>query len=155
MNKFKETFLIITQDIDPAACLGLQWEFSDKGKRKAHNETCTKELISQLEKKLGQEIYKGNVSMSKTHHLELDKTALLDSLHLMEYQKLMGVLLWVQSSLRTDIALNVSSMSRRQCQLREGRKQRLLRHLDFLRNIQREGFLWIIRTPIRHHSMKC
>ena len=48
MRKFEETFLIRTQEIDPEVCLGLKWEVDEKGKRKAHNETFTKEAIRQL-----------------------------------------------------------------------------------------------------------
>ena len=58
MRKFEETFLIRTQEIDPGACLGSQWEANEKGKRKVHSESCAKEATKQLESRLGQEIRK-------------------------------------------------------------------------------------------------
>ena len=54
MRKFEEKFLIRTQKTDLEACLVVQWEVSEKDKRKVHNKNCIKEVIMQLEKKLRQ-----------------------------------------------------------------------------------------------------
>ena len=71
MRKFEEKFSIRTQEIDPGAHLGLQWEVDEKGKRKSHNDTRVKEAIRQLESMLGQETRKENVPLSGKCHPEL------------------------------------------------------------------------------------
>ena len=95
MRKFEEKFLIRTQEIDPGACLGLQWEVDKKGKRKVHNDSHIKKVIRQLENRLDQEIRKENVPLNGKCHPELDEIALLALEQVTEFQRLKGFLHWM------------------------------------------------------------
>ena len=53
-------------------------------------------------------------------HAELEETRILTNHEVTERQKLIGMLQWIQSSLRLDICLAVSSLVRCQCGPREG-----------------------------------
>ena len=155
MRKFEEKFLIRIQEIDPGACLGLQWEVNEKGKRKVHNETYIEEVIRQLENSLGKEIRKENVPLNGKHHLELDELALLIPEQVAEFQRLMGVLNWMQLSLRMDIAVAVTSMSRYQCQPREGRMAVVMKTFGFLKKHPKRGVIICSSEPeqIGEHEM--
>ena len=103
-------------ELNLSSYLGLQWETTPEGKTKIHNDKYIREAIDQIEKRLGIIIKKENVPYNKKLYPEEDDLAILDPSQITEYQRLIGVLQWIQSSLRMDISLDVSSLARFQVQ---------------------------------------
>ena len=114
IEKFKEKFDIVHEEVNPTSYLGSQWECSALNKRKIHNEKHAKEAIGQLEKDLGIQLKKENVPTHPKHHPELEISMMLAEDEMKNHQKFAETLQWTQSSLRFDACLAVSSLARRQ-----------------------------------------
>ena len=72
-------------------------------------------------------------------HPELDESPLLDDKQKTRYQSCMGVLTWIMTSLRFDIAYAVSSLSRFQTNPRQGHLEAVLRIYGFLKKYPTRG----------------
>ena len=92
MEDFKKKFDIRHEEMNPTSCLGLQWEYSELGKCKIHNEKCIKEEISQVEKCLGMKLKKENVPIHPKYHPELEETRILADKEMTNHQKFIGML---------------------------------------------------------------
>ena len=60
IEAFKKNFDMMHEEINTTSYLGLQWEHSELGSSKIHNEKHSKETISQVEKCLGIKLKKEN-----------------------------------------------------------------------------------------------
>ena len=95
------------EETNPISCLGLQWEHSEIGKCKTHNDRNVKEAISQVNKSLGIQWKKEIFPIYPKHHPQLDETRILTDHEINECHKSIGMLQWIQLSLRLDACLAV------------------------------------------------
>ena len=79
---------------------------------KVRSKKYVKESISQVEKRIRIEIRKENVPINSKLHPKLDDTPLLDEENITKYQRLIGILQWMQTLIRLDISLAVLSLAR-------------------------------------------
>ena len=145
---FREKFDIRHDELNPTSCLGLEWETSELGKTKVHNEKCIKESMSQIESSLGIKLKKENVPIHPKYHPELDESRLLTNKEIAEYQKFIGILQWTQSSLRLDIALTASSLVRYQCSPTENNRLAAIKMFGCLKKYPKRGMIVDSVEPI-------
>ena len=112
MEAVKERLNDRNDELSPASCLGLEWETSEIGKIKIHNQNHIKEVMAQLESSSGSHLRKESAPDHPKCHSELEETRLLGDEEIIEHQKYADVLQWVQPSLRSGVTLAVSSLAR-------------------------------------------
>ena len=138
MDKFKTKFVIRNVEMDPTEYLGTQWSKTKRGNRFINMIKYTKEVIRVLEKEHGK-IREEKTPMVAGSHPELDESPLLDEDRKRKYQSLMGILTWMNTSLRMDISYAVSSLSRFQSNPREGYLCDVMRIFVFLKKYPTRG----------------
>ena len=100
---------------------------------KVRSKKYVKESISQVEKRIRIEIRKENVPINSKLHPKLDDTPLLDEENITKYQRLIGILQWMQTLIRLDISLAVLSLARFQYSSREEHMSTILKIFRYLK----------------------
>ena len=92
--------------------------------------------------------------MHPKYHLELDESRLLANEEITEYQRFIRKLQWMQSSLRLDIALVLSSLARYQCSPRENHRSAVIKMFKCLKKYPKIGMIVDSAEPIHVGEMK-
>ena len=138
MEKFQKEFVIRNVEIDPSEYLGTQWSKTKNGRRFMNMGKYIRKAILVLEKEYGK-IREEKVSMVAGSHPELDESELLDEKQKTKYQSMMGILTWINSSLRLDISYAVASLSRFQANPRKGHLADVTMIFGFLKKYPTRG----------------
>ena len=146
MKQFTDQFVVRHIEMDPTEYLGTQWSKTGSGQHFINMEKYIKESIRVLEKKHGT-IREEKTPMISGSHPELDDSKLLDDNDKRKYQSCMGILTWINTSLRFDISYAVSSLSRFQTNPREGHMNAVMRIYGFLKKYPKRGII-IDHRPI-------
>ena len=139
MEGFKKKFDMRHEEVNPTSYLGLQCEYLDLGQCKIHNEKHVKEAIGQLEKDLGIQLKKENVAVHPKYCLELEASRILADQEITDCQKHIGMLQWIQSSLRFDVFLDTLSLARHQFSAREGHLAAVIKAFGCLKKHPKRG----------------
>ena len=99
---------------------------------------CIKEVIGVIEKENGK-IREEKTPMITGSHPELDESEFLDEEQKRKYQSMMGILTWINTSLRLDISYSVFSVSSFQYNPQKGHMMNVLRIFGFLKKYLTRG----------------
>ena len=133
METFELKFDSRCDELNPTSYLVLEWETFETGKFKIHNQKHIKESLHKVKSSSGIQLKKESAHIHPKNHPDVDESRLLINEEITEHQKFVGALQCIQSSLRLDTSLAVSSLARFQCNPRECHLSAVIKICGFLK----------------------
>ena len=147
MDQIKSIFTIKGEG-PPEYYLGNDYKRDSKGRWNIGCKTYIKEGVARIEKLFEIVLPKRDIPMSQGDHPELDTSVLLGDSDHTKYQMLIGMLNWIVTIGRIDIAFAVTSLSRFVASPREGHMKRALHVFGYLKKKMNKRIIIDSRDPI-------
>ena len=147
MDQIKSIFTVKSEG-PPEYYLGNDYRKDRKGRWNIGCRTYIKEGIARVEKLLDMSLSKHDTPMTQGDHPELDDSVLLDDDDHTKYQMLIGMLNWIVTIGRIDIAFAVTSLSRFVASPRHGHLLRVLHVFGYLKKKFNKRIVVDSREPI-------